>query len=114
MAPPSWTTEVQLEFLSARKVGFLQAQTNANQSRFFATLFEEWFQQWPVRERLFPTPEGGFAPVLTPIQLAEVQKAVTGQQEVCTKWSVGHSLAHDVLLQRLKSWFRWHTRKYES
>jgi hypothetical protein len=84
MAPPPWTTPPQAQFLEGKKAAFLQAQTAGQQTRFFAGLYEEWFSLWPVRESLFPTPEGQLSQPLMPAQNQEVQTAVTNTKSVST------------------------------
>ena len=82
MAPPTWTAPQQREFLNQKKPAYLQSQTSGRLKHFFATVNEEWFQEWPVRESLFPTPEGQVSVPLTAAQCLEVKKAVEAKKEV--------------------------------
>lgn len=82
MAPPPWTSPEQACFLTANKPAFLHAQKKGQLERFFVGVYEEWFQKWPVRMTLFPTPEGEIALPLTVAQNEDLQKAVATLKSV--------------------------------
>jgi hypothetical protein len=49
-----WATSEQLEWLLGRLPGYLEAQKVKKYTDFWATLFEDWFKEWPELAIQFP------------------------------------------------------------
>jgi hypothetical protein len=47
MAPPTWATSKQLQFLCSYVPIFVEYTAKENQSKFWPCLSEDWFSRWP-------------------------------------------------------------------
>ncbi|KAJ7736137.1 hypothetical protein B0H16DRAFT_1730981 [Mycena metata] len=104
MAPPTWSTAEQLEWLKARVGAYLAAQKSGDQIEFFVGLDEAWFKLWPEEGPAgVPGRESGVA--LTPDQKKILADALEGRRRA----SLPLLPLGDASLQ-IRSWFRNHTR----
>ncbi|KAG6863468.1 hypothetical protein C0993_011357, partial [Termitomyces sp. T159_Od127] len=70
---PRWTTLDELAWLKSKVPGYHQAHRDNMVKRYADGVCEDWFRQWPEKDRLFP--EIG-ARVLTEAEQASFNKAV--------------------------------------
>ena len=57
MAPQSWTTSNQKDFLNALVANYLKAQKEKSLTSFWARLYEGWFQKFPELPHVIPGKE---------------------------------------------------------
>ncbi|KAG2051238.1 hypothetical protein BDR06DRAFT_1010588 [Suillus hirtellus] len=50
MAPPTWATQEQQDFILTFKDEFLKCKKKGNFAMFWAPFFEKWEKQWPLEE----------------------------------------------------------------
>lgn len=50
MAPPTWATDEQTEYLESRIDEYLDHQKEGTLVSFWTLLYEPWFQRWPLRD----------------------------------------------------------------
>ncbi|KAL1948713.1 hypothetical protein VTO73DRAFT_10519 [Trametes versicolor] len=88
MAPPSWTTAEQCEWLTALVPAFQEARVKGRQKNWRATLGHNWFLKWPEIKVLF----GDVAlSSLTPEQNAELVAAEIKRQKQLKRWFHNHA-----------------------
>lgn len=85
MAPPSWATKEQLDFLHERYATFLDHQKRGKLVKFWSILEYQWFDSYPERASLFGNMEE-----LTAEQDKELNEAIkcrkaVGARRFCLK-----------------------------
>jgi hypothetical protein len=81
MAPPRWTSDPQLQWLTARIGKYLQSQSEGDQIEFFANLDEAWFALYPAEiDARVPSRDSGQE--LTPEQTKSVSEALEKRKSV--------------------------------
>ncbi|KAJ7016316.1 hypothetical protein C8F04DRAFT_1281913 [Mycena alexandri] len=105
MAPPTWSTPEQLEWLKARVGAYLENKKTGDQIEFFVGLDEAWFKKWPEEGPAgLPGRESGVA--LTPDQ----NKILADALEARRKASLLLRGRSSRRKRQIRSWFRNHTR----
>ena len=74
MAPQSWATYEQWQWLCERKGAAADARKRGRYGSWFTSLCHDWFLRWPERQVLFP--DIGHADPLTAEQAEELATAV--------------------------------------
>jgi hypothetical protein len=101
--PRAWATPEQAIWLQARIPDFLKAQADKNLPRYYAKLFEDWFDKWSERDRLF----GLSDEILTQEQIKVLGEAVEAQRKVFSILLTG-GMHFNSNSQRLKTFLNWH------
>ncbi|KAJ7026990.1 hypothetical protein C8F04DRAFT_1267588 [Mycena alexandri] len=80
MAPKTWSTAEQLEWLKARVGAYLDNKRTGDQIEFFAGLDEAWFKRWPEEQPAgLPARDSGL--LLTPEQNKSVADALEARRK---------------------------------
>ncbi|KAI0712131.1 hypothetical protein C8Q76DRAFT_693823 [Earliella scabrosa] len=88
MAPPSWTTHEQWQWLCERKGAAADARKRGRYGSWFTSLCHDWFLWWPERQVLFP--DIGHADPLTAEQAEELATAVKKRKLQLGVWFQNH------------------------
>lgn len=78
MAPATWTTDEQVEFLKEWLPKYLRHTEKKDYHHFWPSLYTAWFAKWPERAARFPGIEG----LLTATQESELGQAVESRKIV--------------------------------
>ncbi|KAJ7725473.1 hypothetical protein B0H16DRAFT_1736135 [Mycena metata] len=115
MAPPTWSTPEQLDWLKSHVGAYVDNKISGDQIQFFAGLDEAWFKRWPEEEPAkLPERESGVA--LTPDQtaiLANTLEARRKASRILSFAQCGVGTSRRVAggwARQIRSWFRNHTR----
>ena len=79
MAPVSWTTDEQKEWLTLQLPEYQKCSDAGSFSKFWPSLYEEFHERWPEEKVLWPT---NTPSVLTDIQKKELGWALHKHQKV--------------------------------
>ncbi|KAJ7149775.1 hypothetical protein C8R43DRAFT_951752 [Mycena crocata] len=85
MAPPSWATAAQLEWLHGRIGKYMESKQTGDQIDFFVKIDEEWFKLWP-EEAACGLPSRASKQALTPEQSAVLAEALTRRKGQLRTW----------------------------
>lgn len=77
MAPPSWASDKQLQFLNSQYAAFLDHQKRNKLLTFSPVLEHQWFTHYPEHKHLF-----GEVDELTDIQKKELTLAINARKWV--------------------------------
>jgi hypothetical protein len=79
MAPQSWATPDQQAFLNTQVSDYLTAQKAKSLPRFWARLYEDWFQKFPELPQVMP---GKAADALSDSEKVLLGEAIRMRQKV--------------------------------
>ncbi|KAJ7147712.1 hypothetical protein C8R43DRAFT_1129625 [Mycena crocata] len=85
MAPPSWATAPQLEWLNARMGRYMDSKTGGDQIDFFIKTDEEWFKRWS-EEAACGLPARDSPQPMTAEETARLSSAVHARKQQLRSW----------------------------